>query len=498
MRRFKVFLWNGLLLTLTSLLMRSVGFSFGIYISKKVGAEALGVFQLILSVYMFAITLATSGINLATTRIVVEETTFNPNHSTKKAMRKCLGYSLLFGCCAGVLLALLAKPISISLLHGKVPYSLFYIISISLPCIAMSSTLNGYFTALRKNGRNAINRIFEQCIKIGSTAYFLSLFMPSGLEYACLCLVLGEAISEILSFLLAAFLYYFERKKYTDESDTNKNYLSSVLKISLPVAITSYLRSGLSSLKQLLIPLRLEKSGMSCDSAIANYGLINGMTMPIIMFPEVIINSFSGLLVPEFTYYDTKKDFSKITYLISKIFRITLLFSIGVIGVFLFYSNNISMAIYQNLEIAPYLKIISPLIFFMYLDSIVDNILKGLDKQMEVMGCNILDLFVSIFCIFFLLPIFGIYGYLFVIFVSELLNSGISILQLKQATHFKIDIKNWILKPCFGILLSHFLCCLFIRNTSMDIFSTILQIIIFLGFYLAFLLLSNAFQIHER
>ena len=60
LRRFKVFLFNGLILTFTALLMRCVGFSFGIYISKKVGQEALGVFQLICSVYMFFITFATS------------------------------------------------------------------------------------------------------------------------------------------------------------------------------------------------------------------------------------------------------------------------------------------------------------------------------------------------------------------------------------------------------------------------------------------------------
>ena len=75
---------------------------------------------------------------------------------------------------------------------------------------------------------------------------------------------------------------------------------------------------GLSSLKQLLIPLRLEKYGMSCNEALSSYGIINGMTMPVLMFPEVVINSFSGLLVPEFTYYYTKKDMNAIKYIISK------------------------------------------------------------------------------------------------------------------------------------------------------------------------------------
>ena len=410
-------------------------------------------------------------------------------------MKKCLTYSLLFGIFSAVLLSLFADIICTYLLHNKVQSYLFYIIAISLPFISMSSALNGYFTALRKNGKNALARIFEQFVKITATAYLLSLFMPSGLEYACLSLVFGEAISEIMSFLFVFALYKKKKKNYTVKDNTKTNYTKSIFEITLPVSITSYIRSGLASLKQLLIPLRLEKSGMDCNIAISTYGLINGMAMPLLMFPEVIINSFSGLLVPEFTYYYTKNNFNRIREIISKIFRITLLFSIGIIGAFIFYSNNISLVIYNNLDIALYLKILAPLLLFMYLDSIVDNILKGLNQQLSVMKCNILDLFVSIFCIYILLPIWGVNGYIFIIFLSEILNSGISILQLKQITHFKFDFKNWIIKPFIGIAFSYFVCTLLVPNIIPTTSCIILQIALFLGCYFVFLLLSKALEV---
>lgn len=435
------------------------------------------------------------GINLAATRIITVQTTLNPKISLNKPMKKCLTYSLLFGIFSAVLLSLFADIICTYLLHSKVQSYLFYIIAISLPFISMSSALNGYFTALRKNGKNAVARIFEQFVKITATAYLLSLFMPSGLEYACLSLVFGEAISEIMSFLFVFALYRIERKNYTVKDNTKTNYTKSIFEITLPVSITSYIRSGLASLKQLLIPLRLEKSGMDCNIAISTYGLINGMAMPLLMFPEVIINSFSGLLVPEFTYYYTKNNFNRIREIISKIFRITLLFSIGIIGVFIFYSNNISLVIYNNLDIALYLKILAPLLLFMYLDSIVDNILKGLNQQLSVMKCNILDLFVSIFCIYILLPIWGVNGYIFIIFLSEILNSGISILQLKQITHFKFDFKNWIIKPFIGIAFSYFVCTLLVPNIIPNISSIILQIVLFISCYFVFLLISNSFKV---
>ncbi len=489
MNRLKVFLINGFILTCTAFIIRFVGLSFGIYISNKIGAEAVGVFQLIISIYMFSITIATSGINLAVTSLVSRELAFNDKCNTNKLVKNCLFYSLIFGIISAIILSLSANFICSKLLHNKVSSYLFYIISISLPFISMSATLNGYFTALRKNGKNAINKIFEQSIKIISATYLLSLFMPSGLEYMCLSLVIGEAISEILSFIFAYFLYFFQKRSYIIPS-SKKNFIKDIFSIALPVGITSYIRSGLSSLKQLLIPLRLEKSGLSCETAISNYGTINGMVLPILMFPEVIINSFSGLLVPEFTYFYTKKDFCKIKLIISKIFRISLLFSIGVTSIFLFYSDKISYVIYNNYTVSFYLKILCPLIAFMYLDSVVDNILKGLNEQLSVMKCNILDLFISIFCIFFLLPVFGIYGYLFVIFISELLNSGISILQLKKVTNFSFDFKNWIIKPFLASIFAYFVCSILVKKECTDTISLILLIFIFTCAYFLFLLIT--------
>ena len=429
------------------------------------------------------------GINLATTRLVTVEITKDANVDTKGLMKKCFLYSFSFGLISCILLFFSADFITYKLLHNKVSSFIFYIIAISFPFISMSSCLNGYFTALRKNGKNAIARVFEQLVKMMATIYLISLVMPNNIEHMCLALVLGEAISEITSFFFSFILYVIQKRHYKSENKNlvKTNYMKSIFNITLPVSITSYIRSGLSSLKQLLIPLRLEKFGMSCNDAVSTYGLINGMTMPILMFPEVIINSFSGLLVPEFTYYYTKKDYDKISFIISKIFRITLVFSIAIIGMFLFYSSKISFLIYNNYECAMYLKLLSPLLLFMYLDSIVDNILKGLNEQMGVMKCNILDLFVSIFCIYFLLPIFGIRGYIFVIFLSELLNSSISIVQLYRITHFKIDFMNWIFKPFCFVVLSYIL-TEFIVCTSCNLpIEFILKMFVFFGFYFLFL-----------
>ena len=82
-----------------------------------------------------------------------------------------------------------------------------------------------------------------------------------------------------------------------------------IFKIAFPIAITSYIKSGLSSLKQFLIPLRLEMAGFSYSIAVAKYGLISGMVMPVLTFANVFLLSFSNLIIPEFSRLLARKKY---------------------------------------------------------------------------------------------------------------------------------------------------------------------------------------------
>ena len=104
MKRLKLFFINTIVLTLTSFLLHTIGVSFNIYISNKIGTEAVGLFSLVMSIYLFAVTIATSGINLATTRVVSEELAKGDYDRAKKAAKKCIFFSLITGLFASLLL----------------------------------------------------------------------------------------------------------------------------------------------------------------------------------------------------------------------------------------------------------------------------------------------------------------------------------------------------------------------------------------------------------
>lgn len=186
------------------------------------------------------------------------------------------------------------------------------------------------------------------------------------------------------------------------------------------------MRSGLNTIKQLIIPVSLQRSGMNAKNSLIAYGIVNGMAMPIIMFPVILVTSFSSLLVPEFSRYYAQQKYKKIRSVSSILLICTLIFSI-IVAIFIFvFSNNLSNLIYHKTEIAKYLRILSPLIIIMYLDIVIDSILKGLDAQVSVMAINVFDCVVSIAFIYFLVPVLGFSGYIISIFISEVIDFSLS------------------------------------------------------------------------
>lgn len=436
--------------------MKFAALIFNIYISNQIGSEAVGVFSLVMAVYLFFITVATSGLNIAVTVIVSEKFALNKNQQAIKAIRTCIFFSLLLGIAAGGLILLFSNFITSKCLHNMVSSRPLFYIAIGLPFIAMSSCISSYFTTIRKAYKNAISQVFEFTIKMFATIILLKINISNGVEVICISLILADVISEICSFTLIFILYIIDIKLKKLEDIRSFGQRINILKIAFPVAVTSYIRSGLSTLKQLIIPTQLEKSGISCSRALSQYGMINGMVLPVITFPTVFTDSYSMLLIPEFSTYVAQKNYKAINYIANKIFKITCAFTMCICSIFFIFSNDLGLAIYNNIEIGYYFKIFTPFIFFMYMDHIIDCILKGLNKQFGVMCCNILDLSITTCFIYFLLPVLGIKGYVLSIFFSEVLNFSISLFQLFKYSGIKPNLIDWIVVPLFCSLVGFF------------------------------------------
>ena len=140
---------------------------------------------------------------------------------------------------------------------------------------------------------------------------------------------------------------------------------------------------------------------------------------------------FSNLLIPEFSRYNAKNDTYKIKKYSDKLILITFASSCFISLIMFLFGKKIGILIYNNVNCGIYIKIFSLIIPFMYVDIIIDSILKGIDKQIYSMKINIIDSIISILFILFIVPILGIKGYIISIFLSEMLNLTLSLRGLK-------------------------------------------------------------------
>lgn len=151
MKQFKVFLFNSLLMILSSFILQIIKLIFNIYISNKIDNETLGIFGLIMTTYFFGIALASSGINIACTRVVSEEMSFSNDFGIKKASKNCISISLIIGLIASTIFCYFADFITSACFHSKVSCNIVYLIAIALPLISISSSIARIFFSSKEN-----------------------------------------------------------------------------------------------------------------------------------------------------------------------------------------------------------------------------------------------------------------------------------------------------------------------------------------------------------
>lgn len=453
-KQAKQIFWNAMLLTASTLLVRTVGVSFQVYISNRAGAEAMGLFSLMSGVYGFALTLATSGIHLGVTHVVIDAIGRNEPWRIRGAMRRALLYAVGFGLLAATLLIGFADPIGRLCLKDARTISSLRLFGISLPLIAVSSALGGYFTAMRRAYKNAAVQVFEQALKIGMTMYLLSAVIARDIETTCEALVLGGVLAEILSFFFECLLYLLDCRPKASRPNTAPERKDGrmLAKIALPIALTAYARSALITLEHILIPEGLRKSGRSHGAALASYGCLYGMALPIVLYPAALISAFSGLLVPELAECNVQSSHRRISYMISRVWSLALLFSIGVAGILICFSGELGEALYPSTDTGHYIRILAPLIPIMYIDTATDAMMKGLGEQVYSMKINIFDALISVILVWLLVPKYGINGYIFTIYFSELFNTVLSISHLLSINRTRVRLFKWIYKPLFSIV----------------------------------------------
>ncbi|MBE6629215.1 MAG: hypothetical protein E7624_00015 [Ruminococcaceae bacterium] len=450
MKTKRQFVWNALLLTAVTLLIRTVSVSFNVYVSNLVGAEAMGLLSLVSGIYGFAVTLATSGIHLATVRTLAARLEQTKGAENGKCLRASLSYAAFFGTLATLMLALAARPLGVFILKDTRTVRALYMLAFTLLPIALTSVLNGYFVAVRRAWKNAVSQLSEQFLKIMLTSYLLVFVAPKTTEGCVLAILAGGAVSESFSLVLNIVLYLIDKRRFRGITPIRNGRSPAVSRIALPLAISAYARSGLLAIEHILIPRGLLSFGAGNSAALSAYGALHSMALPVVLYPAAVMSAFAGLLIPEITEQESANNHREIRYIAGRVYQMTLLFSIGCAAIMLCFSGKLGNTLYHNPQVADFIRALAPLIPVMYLDTATDALLKGLGQQVYSMNVNILDALTSVICVAIFVPRMGIAGCVLTIYVTELLNLALSITRLLRISGFRPRVFHLVIRPLFA------------------------------------------------
>ncbi len=449
MNNAKRLLRNTLLLTATAFLMRTAAVSFNVYLTNRIGASGIGLFQLISAVYGMAVTFASAGIRLASMRLAADSLSLGMQNQ-RQIMRRALVYGCVCGIIFGSILYIFAGQIASVWIGSAAAASSLRMLGAALPFVSMSAALNGYFTAVRKIMRYTFAQLMEQVFRIVITVLLLRRVSTASSALACQAIVTGITLAEVFSMSLSFLFYRISSKTETKRSGAA--IWRSLLRIALPDALGASVRSALSTVEHLLIPKGLKRSGRNTQQAIATYGIVHGMALPIVLYPSALLSSLSGLLGPEISALYLTGSRLRIRYMTERVLHLTLLFSVGTAGILYFTADRLALAFYRDPAVGSYLRVLAPLIPVMYCDMSVDGMLKGLDQQFSYMKYNIIDATSCVVLVVFLVPLFSVRGYLFVIYFSEILNFVLSFRRLTVVSDVELNAVRDLLIPICCVL----------------------------------------------
>lgn len=419
MTRRKVYLQNAMLLTASGLVLRMLGMGFRVVLSAYLGGEGMGLYQLILAVYMVFVSLATAGMNVAATRLAAQS--LARGQGMAATLRGLCTAALAFGTVAMVTQALLAGPAAHSLLHDARAETALRVLAPSLPFMAVSGALRGCFLAARRVTPNVVTQLIEQLVRMAVAVAGLRVMAQWGAGYGCAAVLLGNTVSEgvscCLMLLFAARTPEFARHGQEPLHPYTRRELYEIV---LPVTGSRLLGSGLQAVESSLIPLTLSLYTGSRAVAMTQYGNFKGMALPLLFFPFSVLSALSGLLMPEITRAHTRGDGAGTRRLIGTMLKLTGLFSLAAGACFVAFGPQLAQIVYRDAEVGRYVQVLGFVAPFMYLESMVDGVLKGLGEQLATFRYSLADSLLRIAAIAVLLPRYGIMAFLGIMIVSNL------------------------------------------------------------------------------
>lgn len=466
--RKRAFLSGTLLLTAAGFSCRILGFFYRIFLSRTIGAEGLGIYNMVHPVYGICFALCAGSIQTALSQYIA---------SNEKKGKSVFHTGFLLSLSLSLLFAFLicrhANWIACHVLMERSCAPYLPMMGLSVPFASAHACINGYYYGMQKAKIPAFSQIAEQILRMIFVFALASFWTSQGITLTVHLAVLGHVAGEVASalFTLLCLLICPPSTKSASKSGTQSDLQSPLplqpnedtdsfsacalplIALALPLMGNRLVLNVLASAEAVWIPACLKLSGLSASEAFSVYGVLTGMALPFILFPSAITNSMAVLLLPSVARAQAEGRNDLIDTTVSMSLRYSLYMGIFCIGVFVLFGNSLGMSVFHSQDAGTCIQILAWLCPFLYLATTIGSILNGLGKTHITFFQSSLILTLRLIFVLVGIPRFGIYAYLCGMLACELLLAFLHLHALHRIVPFHWNAVSMIVKPVFVLFL---------------------------------------------
>ncbi|MGN8833975.1 putative polysaccharide biosynthesis protein [Allisonella histaminiformans] len=445
------FIQGAVILAVSGIIVKLIGAVSRIYLSRLLGGEGIGLYQMAYPIYLLCLSISTAGLPVAISIMVSERNAIHDFLGGQRILKIALSVLTLTGLLFSVGLYF-GSSVLIDHHIVRDPRAYWSLIALApaVFCATISATMRGYFQGLQNMTPTAVSEVIEQFVRVVTMIGLAIILLPKGLEFGAAGATFGAAPGAAAAILTLGWFYWHDRKHRKmwymsqDKSivpDSTWNIMKRLFILAIPVSCANIMIPIVSNIDLFIVPKRLEVAGFNVEQATTLFGYLTGMATALINMPTIVTSSMSSSLVPGISEASIKKDFDTIrrrartALRLASVFTLPAAIGLGVIA------TPISTMLYATENAGPCIAVMSIGIFFLGIQQVTTGILQGLGKtavpfiNLIVSGCVKVAFSWNLTA----MPQFGVLGAAFATDTDFAVAAALNLLFLYRYMRFNMD-----------------------------------------------------------
>lgn len=430
-------------LTVMQLFLDSSALLLNVFIARKLGTSATGILSLMGSFLGLAGIVSNGNAFLCTSRLISEELgrkNGNPNKILFHGIKLCMCMSLIV---SGVITAF-ADTISSKFFSGADMSTAVKLMPFALVTGAVSACIKGYFNAVRKTSVTAVGDVLEFAVK--ATVIILLTFFSASTDEHTVCRIMIESIiaGNIFSMIFFISAYIKLHIRCTGEGSISFRKYAS---FAFPIMWGGILTSVLGSANDALIPVCLKQYGDSVSEALSLFGIFEAIVMPVLFFPSVVLCSVSGIIVSESARAKSAENTERIKSLTLRIIQMTLIYAVFASAVLMRFGVSLGKILGGGETAGKMIMIISPVVPFIYLEIVLEALIKGMGLQTFSSLNYLAEYVIRISAVLIFVPHIGFSGIAVSYYASNIFGNTMRMIKILRFTGVKLGFFSSVVMP---------------------------------------------------